>query len=136
MVNFVLCFKKLDYTTERKARKMVLAHFFTSPITNKNTQKTIENEEKITIHPGRKQRPIHRAFAVEKTSSDIKPVLQVLFCVSQEIFTFSGSRHIFLKFYRFPAHNIVVEISYALVDAIYQPSFQRLPLAAWDKVFT
>ena len=44
------------------------AHLFTLSITNQNLQKTIENEEKRTVHPGGKQRPNHRPFAVEKTT--------------------------------------------------------------------
>ena len=55
------------------------AHLFTLSITNQNTQKTIENDEKITFHPGRKQRTNHRPFVEEKNSSHKKPVLQVVF---------------------------------------------------------
>ena len=81
-------------------RKNVLiqsACLFTLPITNQNTQKTIENEEKITSHLGRKQRLNHRAFAVEKNSSHKKSVWQVVFHFYREIFTLSGSRYIFLN---------------------------------------
>ena len=68
------------------------AHLFTLSITNQNYQKTIENEEKITFYLGRRQRPNRRPIAVEKNSSHKKPVLQVVFRFSGEIFTFSGSR--------------------------------------------
>ena len=91
------------------------AHLLTLSLTNRNAQKTIENEEKITFHPGRKQRPNHRAFAVEKNSSYKKPVLQVVFLFPWEIFTLSGSRYIFLKFYHFPSQNIVVKWRYLLL---------------------
>ena len=80
------------------------------------------HEEKTTFHPGRKQRPNHGPFAVEKNSSHNKPLLQVIFRFSWEIFTLSGSRCIFRQFCRFPSQNIVEkkEISSALVDAMYQ----------------
>ena len=66
-------------------------------ITNQITQKTIENEDKITFHLGRMYRPSQRAFAVEKNCSYRKPVWQVVFRFSLEIFTLSGSRYNFLK---------------------------------------
>ena len=47
---------------------------------------TIENEEKITFHPVESKDRI-RPFAVEKSSSHKKPVLQVVFRFSWEIFT-------------------------------------------------
>ena len=84
-------------------------------ITNQITQKTIENEDKITFHLGRMYRPSHRAFSVEKNSSHRKPVWQVVFRFSLEIFTYSGSRYNFLKFYRFPSQNIVVKWRYLLL---------------------
>ena len=84
-------------------------------ITNQNMQKTIENEEKTTFHLGRMYRPSHRAFAVEKSSSHRKPVWQVEFCFSLEIFELSGSRYNFLNFYRFPSQNIVVKWRYLLL---------------------
>ena len=58
-------------------------NLFTLSNANQNTQKTIENEEKITFHLGRKQRPNHRALAVEKDSSHKKLVRQVVFCFSR-----------------------------------------------------
>ena len=93
-------------------------------ITNQNTQETIENEKKITFHLGRKQRLNHGAFAVEKNSSQKKPMWQVVFRFSLEIFTLSGSRYIFLKFYRFPSQKDVIKWRYLLllVDKICQVS--------------
>ena len=90
-------------------------HLCTLSTTNKNTQKTIENEGKITFHLGRKHRPSHRAFAVEKNNSRRKSVRQVVFRFSWEIFTLSGSTYNFLKFYRFPSQNIVVNWRYILL---------------------
>ena len=46
------------------------AHLFTVSISNQNTQKTIENEEKIASDRIRKQRPNHMLFAAEKNSSN------------------------------------------------------------------
>ena len=76
----------------KNAFSQSVVHLFILSITNQNTQKTIENEEKITFHLGRKQRPNHKSFAVEKNSSQKKPLLQEVFRFSQEIFTLSGSR--------------------------------------------
>ena len=76
----------------KNAFSQSVVHLFTLSITNQNTQRTIENEEKITFHLGREQRQNHKSFAVEKNSSQKKPLLQVVFRFSQEIFTLSGSR--------------------------------------------
>ena len=94
------------------ANQLICLH---SQITNQNMQKTIENADKITFNLGRMYRPSHRAFAVEKNSSHRKPVWQVVFRFSLEIFTLSGSRYNFLKFYRFPSQNIVVKWRYLLL---------------------
>ena len=66
------------------------AHLFTLSIVNQNMQKTIENEEKITFHKVREQRPSHRLQAVEKNNSYKKLVLQVVFCFVRGILIFSG----------------------------------------------
>ena len=69
----------------------------------------------ITFHPDQKQRPNHRTFAMEKNSSHRKPMLQVVFRFSREIFILSGRRYIFLKFYGFPSESIVVKWRYLLL---------------------
>ena len=71
------------------------AHLFILSTTNQNMQKTIESEEKVTFHTGRKQRSNHRPFTVEKNSSHKKSVLELVFRFSREIFTLSDSRYIF-----------------------------------------
>ena len=108
----------MSYLSAEQGRKMFSANQLIClhcQITKQKTQKTIENEHKMTFHLGRMYRTSHRAFAVEKNSSHRKPVWQVVFRFSLEIFTLSGSRHNFLKFYRFPSQNIVVKWRYLLL---------------------
>ena len=110
-----LLIAKVVYSARAKKVFSQSAHLLTLSITNQNTQRAIENEEKISFHLGRKQSPNHRAFAVEKNSSHRKPVWQVVFRFSREFFTLSGSRYNFLNFYCFPSQNIVVKLRYLLL---------------------
>ena len=90
------------------------ANLFTLSTTNQDTQKTIENEEKITSDWIQKKRLNHRPFAVKKNSSHKKLMLQVVFPFSGQSSTLSSNRYTFLKFYHFPSQNIVVKWRYLL----------------------
>ena len=107
-------FNALSHSKEEKCFKPISLFVYIVKLPIKS-RKRIENEDKITFHLGRMYRPSHRAFAMEKNSSYRKPVWQVVFRFSLEIFTLSGSRYNFLRFYRFLSQNIAVKWRYLLL---------------------